>query len=226
MDRAQTLATQGADTSLDATDRASIADQVQSLLQQMVALSNTSVQGRHIFSGDQGQSLAYQLNTGVDTIGNGVTQVSTSAATRQVEDPAGGAFSVSETAQQVFDTRNADGSCAADNVFAALNALQLALRNATGADTSGIVAAAANLTQASVRLNSAQAFYGGVENRIQNAQTFASNRDTQLRTQISGIEDADVASAALELTQANTQLSAAFQAQARMPTKTLFDYLG
>jgi flagellar hook-associated protein 3 FlgL len=226
MNQAETLATQATDTTLDAAERAAIGDQVQSIQQQMIALSNTQVQGRYIFSGDQDQTPAYQINTGADFLGNGVTQVSASPSTRQVQDPAGGAFSVSQTAQQIFDSRNADGTCASGNVFAALNALQLACQYATGTDTRAIQAAVTNLQQASAQLNSAQGFYGNVENRIQDAQTYAGNRDTQLQTQIGDIEDADVAGEALRLSQDNTQLSAAFQAQAQMPTKTLFDYLG
>jgi flagellar hook-associated protein 3 FlgL len=225
MDQAETLATQATDTSLAASERTSIGTQIQSIQQQMVSLSNTQVQGGYIFSGDQDQTPAYQINAGPDPIGNGVTQISTSASTRQVQDPAGGSFPVSETAQNIFDLRNADGTPAPGNVFASLNALQLACANASGTDTSDIAAAVVNLQQASAQLNSAQGFYGNVENRIQDAQTYASNQNTQLQTQISDIQDADVASEALQLSQDNTQLSAAFQAQAQMPTKSLFDYL-
>jgi flagellar hook-associated protein 3 FlgL len=225
MNQAETLATQATDTTLGATDRASIASQIQSIQQQMIDLSNTQVQGRYIFSGDQDQTPAYQANTGTDPIGNGVTQISTSASTRQIQDPAGGGFSASETAQQIFDARNADGSAASGNVFAALNALQLACSSATGSDTSGIQATVANLQAASAQLNSAQGFYGNVEDRIQAAQTYAASQNTQQQTQIGNLEDADVASAALQLSQDNTQLSAAFQAQAQMPTKSLFDYM-
>jgi flagellar hook-associated protein 3 FlgL len=225
MNQAETLATQATDTTLDASDRASIGSQIQSIQQQMINLSNTQVQGRYIFSGDQDQTPAYEINAGFDPIGNGVTQISTSASTRQVQDAGGGSFPVSETAQQIFDARNADGTCAPGDVFASLNALQLACSSATGTDTSGIQGAIGNLQQASAQLNSAQGFYGNVEDRIQDAQTYASNQNTQLQTQIGGMEDADVASEALQLSQDNTQLSAAFQAQAQMPTKTLFDYL-
>jgi flagellar hook-associated protein 3 FlgL len=225
MNQAETLGTQATDTTLDASDRASIANQIQSIQQQMVDLSNTQVQGRYIFSGDQDQTAAYEINTGADPLGNGVTQISTSAATRRVRDPAGGSFAVSETAQRIFDARSADGTCAPGNVFASLNALQSAISSATGTDTSGIQTAVTSLQAASAQLNSAQGFYGNVEDRIQDAQTYATNQSTNLQTQVGNIEDADVASAALQLSQDNTQLSAAFQAQAQMPTKTLFDYM-
>ena len=47
------LAAQGATFTLDATGRQSLAGEVQSLLEQMVAISRTTVQGRYIFGGDQ-----------------------------------------------------------------------------------------------------------------------------------------------------------------------------
>jgi flagellin-like hook-associated protein FlgL len=47
-----------------------------------------------------------------------------------------------------------------------------------------------------------------------------------LQTQIGNIQDADIASASLELNEGSTQLQAAFEAQAKMPTTSLFSYLG
>jgi len=82
-----------------------------------------------------------------------------------------------------------------------------------------------NLRQASTHLEDMQAFYGVVENRLQSATTYSGTRDTQLQTQIGSIQDADVTSDAMMLTQGNTQLQAAFQAEAETPKSTLFNYL-
>ena len=213
------IATQGASTMLDASSRQSLAANVQALQSEMVSYSQTQVQGVYIFSGDQSSSASYQLNPLAPT---GVTQVTAAAATQQIQNPAGAAFSASLTAQQIFDTRNGDGSVAADNVFAALNNLQTALTNN---DPTGVTNCIDSLQQASTRLNSSEAFYGNVEQRIQQAQNYAATEDTQLQTQLSQNQDADVAAEATELTQANTQLQAAFETQAQMPTKSLFDYL-
>jgi len=220
MDRALTLAAQGANFTTDAAGRQSIAQEIEGLQEQMVSFSQTQVQGRYIFSGDQSGSPAYQLDlNGVNLTlnpANGVDRLSTAASTRRVEDPAGGSFAVSKTAQEIFD-----GS-GGDNVFAALNNLRLALLNN---DAAGITASTGALHQASDHLNAMQAFYGTVENRIDDATTFASNYDIQLQTEISQKEDADATAAALEMTQANTQLQAAFQMRAQVPRKSLFDYL-
>jgi flagellar hook-associated protein 3 FlgL len=220
MDRATVLAAQGANFTLDATGRQNIAGEVQSLLEQMTSISNTTVQGRYIFGGDQDSTPPYQVDL---TAANGVTRLTSSPATRQVESAAGGSFAVSQSAQDIFDSRNPDDTLASSNVFASLNNLRLGL---LANDTTQITAASASLQLASDHLNTAQAFYGTVENRITDATNYSSNYDVQLQTELSGKEDADVTSAALAITQGNTQLEAAFQMQAKMPHTSLFDFMG
>ena len=238
MDRAVQLATEAANTSATADTRNSIAAEVASIQAQMVTSSQTQVNGHYIFSGDADSSPTYQLdllpppdptvpvdpNAPVNpaTV-TGVDQLSNAAATRQVEDPAGGSFAVSQTAQTIFDDRNSDGTPASDNVFVALNSLRLALLTNS---QSGVTNALTSLQAASSHLDNMQAFYGTVEDRIQSANNFAGNYATQLQSEIGNIQDADIPSAALELTQANTQLEAAFEMEGKMPHQTLFDFLG
>jgi flagellar hook-associated protein 3 FlgL len=221
MDRASVLATQGANTVLDANGRRSLAQETQAILDQMIAFSRTAVQGRYIFSGDRDDAPSYQADA---TSATGVAQILTTAATRRIEDPAGGSFAAAQTAQEIFDTRNpSDGTPAADNVFAALSALQTALMND---DPNAVEQAASSLHAASTRLNSAQAFYGTVQNRIQNATAFADRYDTDLHTQLGQKEDADIVAAAMELSQGSTQLQAAFQMHASIPHRSLFEFIG
>ena len=207
----------------------SMAGEVQSLLEQMVSISRTTVQGRYIFGGDQDGSPPYDVDLSAS---NGVTTLTSSPATRRVENSAGGSFAVSQNAQQIFDTRNPDPdptddppitTPAADNVFAALNNLRVGL---LANDTTAITAASASIQLASDHLNSAQAFYGTVENRITDANNYSATYDVQLKTELSQKEDTDVTAAALTITQGNIQLQAAFQMQAKMPHTTLFDFMG
>lgn len=220
MDRALTLASQGATGTQTADTRASIAQEIEGLQAEMVSASQTMVQGRYIFSGDQDGAPSYQLDL---NSANGVDLLSASPATRQVEEPGGGSFTASLTAQAIFDDRNADGSYASDNVFAALNNLRVAL---LANDQNGITQATGSLQLASQHLNNSEAFYGAVEDRLQNDTSFAQSQDVALATQISQKEDADIPTAAMELTQGNTELQAAFEMQAKMPTTTLFSFLG
>jgi flagellar hook-associated protein 3 FlgL len=229
MDRAIEIATEGANATQTAESRAALAPEVQSLLQQMTSYASTEVQGRYIFAGDQDSSPIYQLDA-ASPDGTGVDQLTNAAATRRIEDPAGGTFAATKTAQEIFGDMttvvNPDGSTstvpAADNVFKALKGLLTALQNN---DQDGITNSIDALQTASAHLNNMDSFYGAVENRIQDGNAFASNYDIQLQTEISRKEDADVTSQALNLTQSNTQLQAAFTMEGKMPANTLFNFL-
>ena len=219
MDQAVSLATQGANSDTTPAQDQALAEQVQNILEQMVNYSVTNVSGRYIFGGDADQSPPYQLDL---SSGNGVDQLTTAAATRQIQDPAGGTFSVDQTAQQIFDNRNADGTYASDNVFASLNNLLTALQNN---DSAAVASSVGSLQAANTHLNNSLSFYGSVQDRLQSATDYANNNNVQLQTQLSQAQDADVTSAALELTQGNTQLQAAYSMEAKLPTQTLFSYL-
>jgi flagellar hook-associated protein 3 FlgL len=238
MDRAVTLASQGATGTMDATGRLSLANEVQSIQEQIVSYSQTQSAGRFVFSGDQETVPAYRMdltnaNFGVDANGNingdgtgtgaGVDRlINPMSSTRVVENPIGGTFPVSQTAQQIFDNRNPDDTLAPDNVFAALNSLRTALLNN---NASAVNTSIASLKQASDHLNTSLAFYGTVQNRIQSAANSGANYDLQIRTQMSQKEDADVVAASLELSQGTTQLQASFQMEGRIPRTSLFDFL-
>lgn len=219
MDRARLLATQAGDPLVDAAGKKVLAEEVKALQEQMVAYSRTAVQGRYIFSGDQDLTASYEINLSAPT---GVNQLSDPTATARIEYPTGGSFASTKSAKEIFDSRNPDGSVAQENVFAALNSLRLALEND---DTAALDTATTALRAASYHLNSMQAFYGAVQNRIGYALDFASTHDIEIKVQISQKEDADVPAAALEVTAATTQLQAAFQMRGRLPNSSLFDFL-
>jgi len=219
MDRATSLAAQGANSTETATSRQAMAQEVIGLLQQMVGLSQTQVLGRYVFSGDQSSLASYQINLAAP---NGVDRLITPTVTRQIVDASGVSFNVAHTAQDIFDHRNPDDSLAADNVFATLNGLIVSLQND---DQVGITNATNSLHTASDYLNTQLSFYGSVQNRIQDAQTFSSNYQVQLQANLSNVQDADITQAALQLSQSTTQLNAAMSAEAKMPRSSLFDFL-
>jgi flagellar hook-associated protein 3 FlgL len=219
MDRATSLAAQGANGTETATSRAAMAQEVTGLLQQMVGLSQTQVLGRYVFSGDQPSLASYQIDLAAP---NGVDRLITPTATRQVVDASGVSFTVAHTAQDIFDHRNPDDSLAPDNVFAALNNLIVNLQSNNQA---GITTAIDSLHTAGDYLNTQLSFYGSVQGRIQDAQTFSSNYQVQLQTQLSQVQDADITQAAIQLSQSTTQLNAAMSAEAKIPRTSLFDFL-
>ena len=220
IESARTLAVSGANSTETAADRQNLAVQVQSIQQQIVALANTSVEGRYIFGGDQDQSPPYQLNL---ASAKGVDNLTSQSATRAIVSPSGGTVYQPLTAAQIFDHSDASGAPAADNAFAALQKLQTAL---AANDSAGISDALTSLESVSSWLNQQQASYGVAAQRLTQEQTSATDFITNLKTRISGIRDTDIAQAATDLAQETTSQSAAVAAQAEIPKKSLFDYLG
>jgi flagellar hook-associated protein 3 FlgL len=217
---AQTLGSEGASSTVSASTRQTLAQQIQAVQQQLVSIANTSVEGRYIFGGDQDQTAPYQYDS---SAASGVDHLTTSASTRIITGTQGQPVFQGLTAQQIFGPVDASGNPAAGNTFAALQSLVTAL-NAN--DTAGVANAVASLSAASTFVNQQQAYYGSAEQTITSEQNNAANQVTALKVQIGNIRDTDVTQAATELTQLSTDQSAAYAAQSAIPAKSLFDYLG
>jgi flagellar hook-associated protein 3 FlgL len=214
-----TLGEQGADSTMTASQRTALSQQVQQSLSQMVSLSQTQYNGEYVFSGDDATQPSYQVDPSSPT---GVDQLITAPSTRLIQDATGTTFAVSQTAQQIFDDQNPDGTPAADNVFAAVNNLQIALANN---DTTGIANALSSLQLAQTHLSASLQFYGGVQDELSNATSVAQKFQLEYQTSLTQETSTDMATAAVTLTQEQTALQAALQSQASMPKTTLFDLL-
>lgn len=219
LDQARSLAAQGASATLPASARSALAAQAEQILSALVNASRATFDGRYLFSGDSSSQPAYDVNL---ANANGVDRLLTAPATRLIQDSSGVVFAVSKTAQDLFDHRNPDDSLAADNVFAAVNSLRVALLNN---DQGGVAAAAASIQKAQDYLSLQGAFYGAVQNRITNALDIAQKFQLQWKAQLSNERDTDVAAAATDLTQEQLSQQAAMQAQSAIPRTTLFDFL-
>lgn len=220
LNQAVSLGTQGASTSTSLATQQNLAQQVQGLVTQLVATANTEVGGVFVFSGDATGSASYQVDpsspTGVDQL------ITPQQATLQVEGPSGVTFQVSMTAQALFDQQDSSGNPTGNNAFAALTNLVQALQSG---NTTNITQAISGVQAAGDYVNSQTGFYGEAENNISSALNLAQTYQTQDAAQLSGLEDADSATLAVEVTQATTALDAAMSAEAHKPTTTLFDYL-
>ena len=219
LDQVQTLATEGVGVNQTAATRATLAGQVQDLMQQMVSLSQTQVSGSYIFSGDADQSPSYQFDASSPT---GVDRLQVSNSTRQIEDASGNTFSTGLSANQIFDVRDSSDKPTTGNVFAAMNAVRVAL---LGNDTTGIQNGAAAVKDASTYLNQQQGFYGTVENRITSALDTANSTNLAYQQDLSNRQDADETSAILQMQQYTTDLQAAMASEAKMPQTSLFSSL-
>jgi flagellin-like hook-associated protein FlgL len=75
-------------------------------------------------------------------------------------------------------------------------------------------------------LNRQQVYYGAAGNRLSAEETAVGGRIVRLQTEITGLRDADITQDATELVAESTAQQAALAAQAAIPRRSLFDYLG
>ncbi|MFN7920519.1 MAG: flagellin [Bryobacteraceae bacterium] len=214
VERVAVLGTQGGSDITSADARKTLANEVDQLLGNLVNTANTQLEGRFIFSGDSDLTAPYAYDP---TQANPVGSYQGATSSRQVQHPSGPRFSISKTADEIFD--NTDPQ---KNVFAAVRGLRDAL---IGNDGATIRTAVGSVQASLLHLNNQLAFYGGVQNQVQSASDFASKQTIELKKQISQIEDADLTSSILELNNSKFQLETALQAESQRPRTSLFNYL-
>lgn len=219
LDSISSLGAEGADSTMTAEQRSALSDQVGQALQQMVSLSQTQYDGEYVFSGDDATQASYQLDLNSAT---GVDQLISAPSTRVIQDATGTTFAVAQTAQQIFDDQNADGTPADDNVFAAINSLRVALANN---DQTGIENALTSLQSAQNHLSDSLQFYGGVQDQLSSASSVAQKFQLQYQTALDNATSTNVATAAVTLTQEQTAMQASLQSEASLPKTSLFDFM-
>jgi flagellin-like hook-associated protein FlgL len=97
LDRLTSIAAQGSNSTASA--RATLAQQVQTILQQLVGIANTTVQGQYIFGGDDPATQPYTFDWNVP---GGVVQNNTAANTATIQNASGVTTIPGLTAQQIF----------------------------------------------------------------------------------------------------------------------------
>lgn len=214
VERAQVLAATGASDTQTAEARLTYASEVDSLLERMVALSQTEFNGRNIFSGDSDQVAPYTIDwTQTDPI----SAYQGAVTTRKVTTLGGTQISVALTAEELFDNPDAT-----KNVFDSLVNLSTALKND---DSAAIQTATAQLQSAGDHLNNKLSFFGTVQNQISDSLEEANSVQMSLTERLTSIEDADLTEAILELSTATFQQDAALSSWSKVPRTSLFDYL-
>jgi flagellar hook-associated protein 3 FlgL len=182
MSSASQVAIEASNGTMSASDRANAAQQVNSLLQQMVALGNTQGSSGYLFGGTNSTTPPFDAN-GNFSGNDGVTQV--------------------EVADGVLAVSNANGAAAftsADggrNVFSDLQALSTALTNN---DLTGIQASVQNISTSENQLISARVDTGESAARLTSAGSAMTTALTQMQVSLSSVQDADAATTFSNLT--------------------------
>jgi flagellar hook-associated protein 3 FlgL len=207
--RAISIGVEGATGTLSDADRASIAEELRGIKQQVLSLANLSFQGSYVFAGTATQSAPFVeeggVPSGVRYDGNqGVNEVTV-----------GDGFTVAMNVpgSQIFTGPGAD-------VFQALQDLIYGLET-NGDIDAGVVEVRAAFDHVSAQ----RVFYGNTLNHIDSQETFLNNQQLQLSTQQNSLVGADPAAAATQLANASSARNAALAAVGKMSQMSLFDYL-
>jgi flagellar hook-associated protein 3 FlgL len=194
LDQLVSIGSQGANTTISASTRASLANQVQQIAQQMVGLANTTSQGQYLFGSDGATTQPYTFDW---TSPKGVVQNSTASNTNILRDASGNQITPAMTAQQVFDVQNPDGTSATGNVFQAIYDLgtALALPNSVSFGTGN-----------AVNLNSAANLLAGGATQTYTFQLNANGSPQTVSATVTG--SVSGISGAAALSQLNSALSA------------------
>jgi flagellar hook-associated protein 3 FlgL len=210
MTTAISVGTEGANGTLSAADRQAVAQQVQGIQQQMLALANTEYEGTYIFSGTNVTTPAFAQDS---TAASGVLYNGNTDVT-SVQISEGQSMQTNVAGSQIFT--NANG-----NVFQALNDLANALTSGNGID-----AANTEVQQAFSQLTTQRVFYGNALNQVQTSQNYLNQEQVNLSTQQNQLVGANMAQAITNESQAQTDEEAALGATGQiLNLPTLLSYI-
>ncbi len=212
LDRARALLSQGASDTTTPANKQSIAAEIDSIRQQVLGIANLSSNGRYLFGGTRQNAAPYDSSGVPDVTPNQQQFV-------QIEP---GSFPIASdvTGEMVF----ANGAA---TVFATLDAAAVALRG-TGdsiADQATVLAQLDSLTTFTDRATSARSQLGASLHGVDETLARLENLSLSYQRSVNGVESADIAEAAVELTQADRALQATLQTTSAFGRRSLLDFL-
>jgi flagellar hook-associated protein 3 FlgL len=203
------LGTEGANGTLSADNRQTLATQVDNLQQEILGLANTTYQGEYVFAGTSVKTQAFAADSSSPS---GVTYNGNNNA-NQIQVGLAQSVTANKPGSQIFNGAGAD-------VFQALHDLASALRS-----NGDIAGATAEIQSALNNVDLQRTFYSATLDRLNNASTTLSQEKVDLSQQQSDLVGADLATSATNLAQAQTTLNAALAAFGRISQNSLLDYL-
>jgi flagellar hook-associated protein 3 FlgL len=208
--KAVSLGTQGANGTNSAANLQAIATEVQGLLTNVVSQANTSVGGSYLFggtstatpyTGDSTSPTGYTYNGN-----NGVNSVAIGDQNN---------VQVNVPGSQVF-------SDPSNNVLGSLSSLVTALQTGSSADIANATNA---VTSAISFIGQQRVIYSNSESQVNAQETNLQEDTVTLASQENNLIGVDEATAAVNLSQAETDNSAALAAAAKVLPNTLLNYL-
>jgi len=195
-----TVGAEGANGTMSTADRQALAQQVQGLQQQMLALANTTYQGVYVFGGTNVSSAPFAQDA---NSASGVQYKGNSDVT-SVQIGEGQSMQTNVAGNQLF--LNSSGS-----IFQALNDLSNALTTGNGLD-----AANAEVQQAFTQLNTQQVTYGNGLSQLQSSQNYLNQEQVNLSSQQNQLVGANLTQVVANESQSQVDLEAALTATSQV----------
>ena len=206
-------AVSGNNGTLNASDIASVAQQLSGIRDQVLSLANTSYQGQYLFGGSQGSTPPFTLDTSTNPATatyNGDNNV------QFIQTPNGQNIQVNLPGSSVF-------GAAGTGVLGALN--QLISDFSGGATTATLTADTSALTTALGQLSSQRSTLDSALSRLQSSSTYAQTEVSQLTVAQSNLVSADPAAVASQLSTAETQHQALLSVINSLGSQDLFSLM-
>jgi len=206
LQRAITLGTEGANGTLNDSDRQALAVEVQGIQSELMNLANLTCQGNFVFAGTATQSAPYAIGA------NGVTYSGNDRSTRiTVGDHL--TLQTNLPGSQLFSSPGND-------MFQAIQDLITNLQSGSNIDT-----AVHEVSSAYSHINAQRVFYGNALNQLSSQQTSLNSESTQLAQQQNSLDGADLSKVISDLVNAQTSRQATLQAIGQTQQTNLFSYI-
>ena len=207
--RAITIGVEGASGTLSSANRASLAEELSGIQDQLLSLANISFQGQYLFAGTATRSRPFSEDA---TAASGVRYDGNSGV-NAVEVGDGFLLPINRPGSQLF-------MAAGNDAFQAMHDLMQAMQSGSGIDT-----AVNQLRQSLDYLSGQRVFFGNTINQLDAQQTFLNSQKIELSKQETDLAGADMASAVSRMVNAQNARDASLAAMGRAIQTTLFDYL-
>ena len=209
--KALSIGTQGANGTVSSGQRAALAQQVQGILSDVVSQANLNTNGHALFAGTASTTTPFVADASAP---DGFTyQGNSDSNTTQVGE--GLEVPVNIPGDAIFTSSSG-------NVLGSLQAVVSALNSGSPSDMAN---ASAAVSAAIAHISQVRAQYGGTVNQLQAQTDYLSQETVSLSSQQTSLTDVDTATAATNLTQAETAHSAVLAMAAKLLPVSLLNYL-
>lgn len=209
--QAISLATEGNNGTLNASDRSSIANQLTGIQSEILSLANTSYQGQFVFSGSQTSTQPFSLNT---TTTPSTVVYSGDNVQTTIQSPSGGSFPLNVPGSQIFGSGSSGILATLSNLIASFSS-----GSSDIADTTALNTDLQGISQQRVIVDNSIT-------GLQSASTYTQNQTTQLQSVQDTLIQANMTQVAAQLSSSETQGTALLDTIAAIDQEpTLFSVL-